>query len=347
MRNERPVTYGWDIGGAHLKCVRLDEGGRLTAAYEIACPLWRGIDELRIAFARVLEHDRDEAAQHAVSMTGELCDNFGSRAAGVAAILQVVTEILGSAATRVFAGSAGWYAPDRIDQSRAPSVASANWLALGQTVAGRHGNALLIDVGSTTTDIIPIVRGAVASRGFTDAARLEHEELIYSGVVRTPLMAICDRVPFGGDWQRIAAEYFANMADVYRVIGELPEDADLHDTADGADKSIDASSRRIYRMLGRDFDPDVNDPQPVARYFAYRQFITLQTAVIRIVSGMPAPCEIVVAAGVGSFLVERLARFNGLRCVDFASLFEHDGVTSEAVAAAAPAAALAVLRQAL
>ena len=32
--------------------------------------------------------------------------------------------------------------------------------------------ALLIDMGSTTTDIIPTVAGAVAARGYADAERL-------------------------------------------------------------------------------------------------------------------------------------------------------------------------------
>jgi uncharacterized hydantoinase/oxoprolinase family protein len=158
-------------------------------------------------------------------------------------------------------------------------------------------------------------------------------------------MAVCDTVPFAGTRQRLAAEYFANMADVYRVLGELPDGADLHDTADGADKSPAASARRICRMLGRDFDGDFPALESAARYFAYRQFDVLQNAISRVRSGMPSRCRTLVAAGVGRYVAARLASFNAMDCVEFASLFEYSSPVSHLVATAAPAVALARLRQ--
>ena len=70
-------------------------------------------------------------------------------------------------------------------------IASANWHACAALIAGKHTSALFVDLGSTTTDIVPIVDGKVAARGYTDAQRLAAGELIYTGLVRGFVMADC------------------------------------------------------------------------------------------------------------------------------------------------------------
>ncbi len=333
---------GWDIGGAHLKVVCTDVGGRIIDARQIACPLWRGVDHLRQSMRSSLEGSQLQDATHAVTMTGELCDNFESRADGVREILEVVGELLGSA-TRIYAGHDGWYTLGEGHSWRAECVGSANWRAMAEAVAMSYDNAMLIDVGSTTTDIIPIVGGELRAIGTDDASRLSHDELVYSGVVRTSLMAMCKQAPYAGSWQRVAAEHFANMADIYRVLGELPEHADAHDTADGAPKSMIASARRVCRMLGRDLGDDLDAVHHVSQYFAYCQFDLLQRALLAVRGRHAGSCEIIVAAGVGAFMVHKLAQFNGLRCVDMSSMFDVDAELTQSVMTCAPAAAVAKL----
>ena len=219
------AVCGWDIGGAHLKLVRLDAAGWVIDVRQIVCPLWRGIEYLRRAMAVAWSPAEGQNAIHAVTMTGELCDNFETRAHGVREILGVVAQVLGKDRTWVYAGPQGWRSIAEVVALGPQWVASANWRALADLVALRYDNAILIDIGSTTTDIIPIVAGKIASRGSDDATRLSHDELVYTGVVRTPLMAVCGSVPFDGRWQRVTAEHFANTADIYRLLGELPDDA--------------------------------------------------------------------------------------------------------------------------
>lgn len=334
---------GWDIGGAHLKFVCIDARGQVAAARQIACPLWRGIEHLRHAMLAALDTLPMQVTEHAVTMTGELCDNFESRAEGVQEILEVVVALLGAARTRIYAGDLGWHRAEEAFALGPEYVASANWAATAEVVAMAYDNAILIDVGSTTTDLVPIVASALANIGNDDASRLSHDELVYTGVVRTSLMAICDYVPFGGNWQRVAAEHFANTADIYRVLGELPECADVHDTADGAPKTIEASARRICRMLGRDLSGDADTMRNVSNYFAYRQFDLLQRALLAVHSRPGLRCERIVAAGVGAFLARKLAHFNNIPCVDLSSLFDVDPALRSAVMTCAPAAALAKL----
>jgi len=118
------------------------------------------------------------------------------------------------------------------------------------------GNGLFVDIGSTTTDILLLNDGKVLAQGYTDYQRLVSRELIYTGIVRTAVMAVAQTAQDQGQEIGIMAEYFATMADVYRVTGELNELHDQAETADGAEKTITASARRLSRMIGCDFFPE-------------------------------------------------------------------------------------------
>ena len=224
-------------------------------------------------------------------------------------------------------------------------MASANWHASARFVATRCPQALFIDVGSTTSDIVPVQAGQVDSVGYTDDERLVSEELVYTGATRTPVMAVAESVPFGGQRQRTMAEHFATMADVHRLTGELPDDADQLPTADGRGKTAEESARRLARMLGRDLQSaDLADWRRLAAHLAERQRQTLHDAIDRVLSrgklGDDAP---VVGAGVGRFLLRPLAERLRRPYVDFASLVEGEPATREWAARCAPAAAVAIL----
>src|SRR5262249_53717565 len=131
-------------------------------------------------------------------------------------------------------------------------VASANWHATAAYLGRRLGEGLLLDIGSTTTDIVPFRAGRVAARGLTDAERLATGELLYTGLVRTPLMALARTAPFAGRAVGVMAELFATIADAHRLAGTLPENGDLHPSADGRGKSLPESRARLARMIGMD-----------------------------------------------------------------------------------------------
>ena len=65
-------------------------------------------------------------------------------------------------------------------------------------------------------------------------------------------MAITDAIEFEGLRIPLMAEHFATTADVYRLTGELDERHDQHPSADGAEKTLPGSARRLARMIGRD-----------------------------------------------------------------------------------------------
>jgi (4-(4-[2-(gamma-L-glutamylamino)ethyl]phenoxymethyl)furan-2-yl)methanamine synthase len=334
------VVIGWDIGGVHLKAARA-EGGRVTKVAQYASPLRYGTERLLQAFAEA-KRELGGADRHVVTMTGELADIFSSRAEGVAHLAKLAARELGG--VWIYAGPAGYVAPKDAHRHHA-DIASANWHA-GATLIGRKcEHALFIDLGSTTTDIVPIAQGRTVARGYSDAQRLAAGELVYTGMVRGFVMATADRAPFRGAWMPLVNENFATMADVHRILGTLPPDADLMPTADGRPKTIDASRARLARMLGADAsDGDDENWMLVARWFAEAQLRAICDAASLVFSTGTLPSTTtIVAAGIGRVLVDEIARRLHCACIGFDELCE---VTSEARAAAcrcAPAVALAAL----
>jgi len=332
------AIIGWDIGGAHVKAARI-EAGRAVEAVQMPCPLWQGLAHLDRTLAKTTAR-LGSAKRHAVTMTGEMADCFKTRAEGVGAISGRAERKL-PGEVRIFAGRRGFVAPSAA-RKHWRDVASANWLATAACAARNISEGILMDVGSTTTDIVPIAGGRVAARGFSDAARLGSGELVYTGIARTPVMAVASHIRFKGEPQGIAAEVFATMADAYRVAGLLPEGADDFPAADGGGKTARDSARRLARMLGRELDEgSTRDWEKVARDLIEMQAMRIEAALNEVLDGgaigATAP---VIAAGAGSFLARSIAARLGRRAIDFA---EAAGVAkSLAYSAAVCAPAFAV-----
>src|SRR5262249_1392161 len=154
-----------------------------------------------------------------------------------------MADAFAGADLRVYAGESGFLSPAEAE-ANPRAVASANWHASARLAALHRPAGLFIDVGSTTTDIVPFRDGRVEAVGYSDEERLISEELVYPGVTRTPAMALAEWVPFAGQRQRLMAEHFATAADLHRLTGALPEDADQLPTADGRGKTALDSARR-------------------------------------------------------------------------------------------------------
>ena len=89
-------------------------------------------------------------------MTGEMCEIFPDRATGVRSIVDRLVKLLGPQ-TRIWMGPCGFGAPQDA-RLRPGDRASTNFLASAELVAQLLGDGLLVDMGSTTTDIIPVYR---------------------------------------------------------------------------------------------------------------------------------------------------------------------------------------------
>lgn len=333
-------VIGWDIGGVHLKAVRADDG-RIVKAAQYASPLRNGTELLQKALARA-HADMERADRHVITMTGELADTFPTRAEGVARLVALAESELG--AVSVYAGRAGYVRAEDAS-SHVTDIASANWHACATLIARKHADALLIDLGSTTTDVVPIAAGRVAARGYTDAERLAAGELVYTGLVRGFVMATANRAPLRGIWTPLINENFATMADVHRILGTLPEGVDLMMTTDGREKTVEASRVRLVRMLGSDA-ADAGDGAwlLLARWFAEAQIRAIVDAASLVLSNnAAAPAPQIIACGIGLVAVEEIARRLGCAYARLDQLLDVVPEMRTAVCQCAPAAALAAL----
>lgn len=338
------LTLGLDVGGAHLKAALIGSG-EPRAVHQVACPLWQGMDQLDAALATVrrLLPAPDRVA---VTMTGELSDLFPDRDHGVEALVRRLQDEHGAKA-RFWMGRAG-FGSDEQARARPGDVGSTNFLATAVLIGSRLSDALLVDLGSTTTDVIAIRDGAPVPRGLRDAERQTTGELVYTGFTRTSVASVASRTPWRGQWLGLAREHLATMADVRRILGELPDGVDLHATADGKGKSRAESLARFARLLGSDAgDAPEADWLIPATYVRERQMRSIHDGVLQVLSAAALPPDApIVAAGIGWNAIAALSLRMGRICRTFASLIGAPQQVAEAANHCAPAVAVALLLEA-
>jgi len=290
---------GLDLGGANLKAS--DGKTAVTRPF----PLWREPDRLSDALKKLLEL-YPAGAPLAVTMTGELADCFETRAMGVSRILDAV-DLAGQGRTISVWQTGGEFVSTADARYLPELVAAANWHALA-TWAGRmcpEGVSLLMDIGSTTTDIIPIENGLPATGGLTDRQRLTTGELLYLGVERTPVPCLSDHVMLNGVRVGLAREVFATTLDLHLVLGERPDEPENRDTANGGPATLHAARIRLARQICSDLD-ETSDAEilEIARFLRVRQ----QELVLQALgSAWPfsVPPKSVLTSGAGEFLAVR------------------------------------------
>lgn len=300
---------GLDIGGANLKAAHTQ-----GVAHTRPFALWKDPAGLADAL-RAMAGDLPLAGRWAVTMTGELCDCFATKRAGVHAILDAVAVAAGAIPVSVWQTS-GRFTDAATARATPHLTAAANWLALA-TLAARFipcGPALIMDIGSTTTDIIPVLNGRPVPRGRTDPERLRWRELVYTGVRRTPVCTL-----LGGDG---AAEFFATTRDVYLVLGELPEAPADHDTADGRPATRPLAHARLARMTCTDIETSTEEERlRLAHAVRGRQLRLLDDALKTVAGTLPASPDTVVLSGSGEFLARSLYAARGeLRIISLAEM---------------------------
>jgi probable H4MPT-linked C1 transfer pathway protein len=301
-------VLGLDVGGANLKSAHSDGTAR-----SVPFALWKDPAGLTDAL-RTLIASMPPADQLALAMTGELCDCFESKRQGVLAILDAVEKVAENRPIHVWRND-GQFVDPATARSTLLQVASANWLALA-AFAGQlapKGPALLIDVGSTTTDIVPLVNGRPVPKGRTDPERLRCSELVYLGVRRTPLCAIR---------HDLAAELFATTQDLFLILNWLPEAPENRNTPDGRPATRAAAHARLARMLCADLETSTEkERQGMANVLLLSVVYRLTAAVEAVAKRLPGTPETVILSGEGEFLtrvvLEEQKAFPPCRAVHF------------------------------
>jgi (4-(4-[2-(gamma-L-glutamylamino)ethyl]phenoxymethyl)furan-2-yl)methanamine synthase len=323
------IVIGLDIGGANLKAATA-AGEARSRPFE----LWKRPDDLGEALLELLQ---DWAPSRlAVTMTGELCDCFENKRDGVRRILAEVERAFPGVPIGVWSTNGSFEAPETARREYL-QVAAANWHALATvtaTMGPRAGSAILLDVGSTTADIIPLVDGVPAPLGRTDVARLQSRELVYTGARRTP---ICAFAP-----ESTMAELFATTQDAYLLLGKIPENAADTLTADGRPATIEHAHARMARMLGGDAETiAVAETIKLAALVFEKQRRLLVEALHAVCCRLPQKASAVILSGSGEWLARAAWEEFASGPTTMISLTEKLGPAASTAACAYAVAALA------
>ncbi|MEA2380204.1 MAG: (((gamma-L-glutamylamino)ethyl phenoxymethyl)furan-2-yl)methanamine synthase [Solirubrobacteraceae bacterium] len=326
-------VIGLDIGGANTKGVWRD--GDALRAISRPFEVWRDREALTAVVRDVVaELASDPVDLVALTTTAELSDAFRTKREGVAFVLDAAEAALpGPLLALTTAGELVTLAEAR---ARPFDIAAANWVASAVAVAAVHPDALVLDVGSTTADVIPIAGGRVAAAGRTDLDRLLAGELVYTGLLRTNLAAIAPRVPVRGRWCPVASELFAISADVHLILGHLAPDDYSCPTPDGRPASVDSARERVARLVCSDVEQlEPAEIDAIAEFLHAEQVRRIEAAARQVGTRRPGSTAPVVTFGAGAFLARAVAERLGRPVVEMP--------WSEAERDAGPAAALAGL----
>jgi probable H4MPT-linked C1 transfer pathway protein len=273
---------GIDVGGANLKVV--DD----TGVHIHYCPIFSGSP-----LAPLLSEYRTHAdAPAAVVMSGELADCFRNKAEGIAFIVHAVKEVFPYA---VFYGTDA-----KFHTTAVPQLAAANWLASADYLRAQYQDSILVDVGSTTADIIPLSRFGDL-QGLTDLQRLRKGYLVYTGMLRTSIPALLRIVVIDGVPTPVSTEFFAASADAHLVLGHIMPDQYSCDTPDHKEKTRTAAMRRLARVVCADVEEigEAGARQIAGQFWdVQRALICDKVQKVRAASGATD----VITAGIGSAL---------------------------------------------
>jgi probable H4MPT-linked C1 transfer pathway protein len=322
-----------DIGGANIKAA---DGRGWTRSMPFA--MWRDWRRLASALADVLASSPGSVV---ATMTGEIADCFASRRDGVEHIVGALTAAAATASVGIYTTTGRIVSPqDALGDPHA--VAASNWHAVARLAAAiaPTPRTFLIDIGSTTVDIIPIADGRPAPLATDDVGRMASGELVYTGIERTPVAALVRHLPHRGLRRPVASELFARSQDAWLILGGLPEDPSSVDTADGGPATRDAARVRLARTML--LDPDAftaDDAEQVAARIATVQARQIAHGMHKAARGTGWQPSGLVLSGHGRPLADRML-----------ALFPHDAVMillqdrlSPALARVAPAHALALI----
>jgi (4-(4-[2-(gamma-L-glutamylamino)ethyl]phenoxymethyl)furan-2-yl)methanamine synthase len=331
-----PAVLGWDIGGVNTKVARLEPATDGPVIRSACLPFELKLDTAGLT-PTLTEAARAVGAAtgdlHAVTMTAELSQAFRTKREGVGFVLDALQAAFPRGRLQVYTVEGRFVGP--LEARALPlSVGAANWAATASLVARSVPTCILIDIGTTSADLIPIVNGRVVVQGHTDPERLLSGELVYTGALRTPAEAVARQVPLWGGSAGVSADGFALIGDAHLWLGRLmPEDYTCR-TPDGRPPTREFAGERLARTVCADRDMlDDSALDAIAAALAGAQVRAVAEALGRILERWPVISSAVVA-GLGDFIAVEAGEAVGLNIVPLADRLGDSSRTAPAAAVA-------------
>jgi probable H4MPT-linked C1 transfer pathway protein len=329
-------VLSFDVGGANTKAALIRMQNGKPSSVKIAVeyfPIWKEpkkLDSALLELKRQLGVSKVDGL--GVTMTAELSDAYQTKREGVTQILNCIKQTFPDTPIFVLNTDAALVSLD-VALRNPLLIAAANWAATGWLVAQHLRDCVVVDVGSTSTSIIPIVNGHVAARGKTDLEKLVCGELVYTGSLRTNIAAIVHSIPIKNGVAGVSSELFALSADVHIVLGNITEKDYTCETADGRGKTLAEASARLARVVCADTEMlSHQEIVDMANYIYKIQIKQVADGLAKVYSSLPKSLTSeaipVVVTGLGkSFLAHKAAEsINADAIIDLSSLLPNEAV---------------------
>jgi probable H4MPT-linked C1 transfer pathway protein len=341
------IVIGLDIGGANTKAVFLRTKDGCVEELRIAIeyfPVWKNRKKLADVLSVLREKVSGKAKLDGVglTMTAELSDAYQTKREGVDHILACAAQVFADLPVFVLDVDASLVSMDAA-RSEPLRVAAANWAATGWLVAQLIKTCVVVDVGSTSTSIIPVIDGHISAAGKTDLEKLTVGELVYTGCLRTNVAAIVKSVPLRDSVARVSSELFVQSGDVHLVLGNITEAEFTTETADGRGKTKREAMARLARVVCADIEMLTEaEIGQIAKYIYNKQVEQVIEGLSQVYSRVKSLTNAkipVVVTGLGKdFLAKTAAqRLRVERIIDLSKLMPSD------VVMASPAAGVALM----
>jgi (4-(4-[2-(gamma-L-glutamylamino)ethyl]phenoxymethyl)furan-2-yl)methanamine synthase len=338
-------VLGFDIGGANTKATFLKtQNGKIKEQKTVLeyFPVWKN---RKNQLPKVLEELKNKLTNSnrldgvGVTITAELSDAYMTKKEGINHVLDCVCQVFEEGYVFVLDVNADLVSVEKARKNPL-LVSSANWAATGWITKQAIKNCIVVDVGSTSTSIIPVVSGEIATSGKTDMEKLQNGELVYSGSLRTNVATIVNRIPVEGKTSRVSSELFAQTGDVHLLLGNITEDEYTADTCDGRGKTKREASARLARIVCADTDMlTEQEILDMAKFVYEKQVEQIAKGLKQVKQNVKPKKKTAVVTGLGrKFLARKAAEEAGFeQIVDMSELLGKDAVV------ASPSAGVAVM----
>ncbi len=252
--NKKIKVLGLDIGGAHVKYAVVQNKKILPARKIIPFELYRTPTKLAPLLKTIRKDIKPQMV--AISMTGELADVFATRREGVRFILKSAIAAFGASAISVVSVN-GSFVTTSVAMKKTELVTAANFIATVLYAVNIIKNGVIVDIGSTTTDILPVINGSPALLANDDLGRLKSGELFYGGYLRTNASSVLQEISIGKAKIRTCPEFFATIGDAHLYSGDITAKDYTCQTPDGGPKTTRGAGIRLARLV-------LSDPQTLS-----------------------------------------------------------------------------------
>ena len=252
MRNtslsNKKVYVGWDIGGANIKIVALDENLNFIYSNKFCLPIGESFSQIKETISYCLASINQYDLFHLVTFTAESCDNFDNRSIAIKSLAKICFKLLGK--NLKFYSHKNKYENFKYVINNPLMFASSNWIPYRSFLIKKYKYDIAMDLGSTTTDIIP--NKTYKKIGISDFERINMGTLLYFGVERTPLSMLFNNVNINRKKIHLLNEFYAKSSDVFLISKDLLSSDVISKNCDGRSNSLDNCRKRLLRQFGLD-----------------------------------------------------------------------------------------------